>query len=490
MVSIPSLSQHPFDSFLSPKSVAVFGASTNPQKSGYKIIENLLNHHYSGRIYPINPRGGEILGFPVFRTITEILEPIDLAILFIPNSATIEVLQACIQKGVKAAIIEAAGFGEVEMGKPLVQEIRRITANFSKIRILGPNCTGITVVEKDGAGLFTSFIPMGSTKAGNIAIVSQSGFINGAYYPDFTERNPSMGIRYVIAIGNKMDLNELNILEYLVLDPTVTIIGLYLESFTDIRYFIDLCHRARTAGKSIILLRGGFSEVGSRATHSHTGALLERAELVHAVVQQSGCILADDFWEFFLLLRTMSHLQGFVFPQSPLTAAILTISGASGAVCADWCHHYNIQIPSWDPTSYAALKALNPPWMDPNPFCIVDYWPAVEEAKGDYHSLLMRIITLALQNPAIHGVFLTAYYNSKAWQVDWAQIAALMRQYQKPLFIWIFGTYTDLLFADRLFHDLRLPLFYSERELVQIFHKIYQNTGKSHPPVNNRNDSE
>ncbi len=272
----PNSTNSTLDAFFRAKSVAVFGASTNPNKSGYKIVENLLLHKYSGPIYPINPRGGNILGLSLYKSVLEVEAPVDLAIIFVPAKFVGGILRDCITKGIPAAIIEAAGFGEVgDDGKKLREEIISITENFTKIRILGPNCTGITTVDqgRDGEGFFSSFIPMGPTKSGSLAIVSQSGFINGAYYPDFTGRNPNLGLRYVITIGNKMDVNENDVLEYLIGDPTVSTIGIYVESFRDVRRFIQLCHRAHKQGKDVILLRSGFSSIGSRATTSHTGAL-------------------------------------------------------------------------------------------------------------------------------------------------------------------------------------------------------------------------
>lgn len=463
----------PLSAFFESTSVAVFGASTNPQKSGYKIVENLMNHKYQGKIYPINPRGGEILGIPVFTSILEVEDPIDVAIVFVPNIHVVGVLTDCIKKGVKAAIIEAAGFGEVGTeGKKLRDQIIEVTQNFSKIRVLGPNCTGITFIESDGQGFFSSFIPMGATKTGNVAIVSQSGFINGAYYPDFTERNPNLGLRYVITIGNKMDLNENDILEYLIEEEKVSVIAMYVESFQNVRRFIKLCHWALDLGKDIVLLRSGLSSLGAKATTSHTGALAENSALIKAVIEQSGCLMAEDFWELFSLTRTLSffkqtNIQSLSLPN----AAIITISGAAGAVMTDWCYKTGITVPEFGDFEYSRLKDLYPPWMAPNRFALVDYWPAVEHMRS-YEKVVLDATDIALSSSDIQAVFLTVYYDSVSWVVDWPKLRAIIEKHHKPVFVWMFGDYTEFKKGEKIFQEIRVPVFQSEKEIVLSFAKI------------------
>ena len=142
------------DAFFHPKNVAVFGASTNPQKSGFLLVQNLLTHGFNGKIYQINPKPGEILGVNIIPSIFNIEEPIDLAVIFVPNKQIPPILEDCIKKGIKAAIIEAAGFEEVPDGGQYITQIKEITENFSKIRIIGPNCTGITLLSKTERACF------------------------------------------------------------------------------------------------------------------------------------------------------------------------------------------------------------------------------------------------------------------------------------------------------------------------------------------------
>ena len=466
----------PLDAFFRAKSVAVFGASSNPDKSGYKIVENLLHHKFTGPIYPINPRGGTIFGLTLYSSILEVEAPVDLAIIFVPAVHVGGILHDCITKGIPAAIIEAAGFGEVgDDGKKLQQEIIAITENFTKIRVLGPNCTGITAIDqgRNGEGFFSSFIPMGPTKSGSLAIVSQSGFINGAYYPDFTGRNPNLGVRYVVAIGNKLDVNENDVLEYLIADSTVSTIGIYVESFKDVRRFIRLCHLAHGQGKDVILLRSGFSSIGSRATTSHTGALAEKSVLIQAVIRQSGCIMAEDFWDLFNLTRTISFLKDSQINDLTIpSAAIITISGAAGAIMADWCDRLQIEVPELDDPCYNRLVKIFPPWMAPNRFALIDYWPAVEHLRS-YEKVVLGATDIALSSPKIQAVFLTVYYNSTSWVVDWGKLKDVIAAHRKPVFVWLFGDYQEILQAEPIFQAIHVPVFHSEKEIVQTFSKIF-----------------
>jgi len=209
------------ETFLHPKSVAVIGASKNPIKGGYRILNNLISNNFQGKIYPINPNAeGEIFDLKFYNSVLDVEGDIDIAIFYIPNQLIPSVLKECIQKDIKGALIEASGFEEVgEVGIELKKEIADITDNFTKIRIVGPNCMGLTRIDtginqKDKGGFFTSFAVFEHYKRGNIAIISQSGMLNGGYFTHIATQYPEMGFRYITSIGNKMDIGENEFLEY------------------------------------------------------------------------------------------------------------------------------------------------------------------------------------------------------------------------------------------------------------------------------------
>ena len=272
---------HVVDIFLNPKSVAVIGASKNPMKGGHRIINNLIVNNYKGKIFPVNPNSdGEIFGLKFKKSISEIEEDVDLAIFYVGNHIIPEILRDCIKKRVKAALIETSGFEEVgEKGLKLRDEILKITDNFSKIRVVGPNCMGLTKIDGDSnseerGGFFSGFGVFDKYRRGNIAIITQSGMLNGGYLMNLMRNYPEVGIRYSCSIGNKMDLSEIEFLEYFLDDPTVNVIVLYLESFKDPRKFIELCKKTKKIpNKTIILLKGGTTSLGQKASLSHTGSL-------------------------------------------------------------------------------------------------------------------------------------------------------------------------------------------------------------------------
>ena len=236
------------DTFLNPRSVAVIGASKNPLKGGNRIVNNLVRNNFKGKIYPINPNSnGKVFGLEFKKSVLDIEDEIDLAIFYVPNRAIPDALEDCIKKGIKGAIIEASGFDEVgEKGIEISNRIRKITDNFSKIRIVGPNCMGLTRIDGDSndetdkrGGFFTSFGVFTKYKTGNIAVISQSGMLNGGYLMHIMEQYPDIGFRYSCSIGNKMDLSEIDFLEYLVEDSTVNVIAVTLNPVSPAGYFFD-----------------------------------------------------------------------------------------------------------------------------------------------------------------------------------------------------------------------------------------------------------
>ena len=238
--------------FLNPKSVAVIGASKSPLKGGNRIVNNLVNNRFNGKVFPINPNAnGEIYGLQFIPSVLDIEEDVDLAIFYVPNQMIPDILRDCIQKGIKGAIIEASGFEEVgEIGLKLRDEISQITDNFQKLHIVGPNCMGLTRIDEDSksknkGGFFSSFGVFSHYYRGNIAIISQSGMLNGGYLMHIFSSYPKIGFRYSISIGNKMDLGENEFLEYLIEDPTVNVIAVYLESFKEPKKFLELCKKAK-----------------------------------------------------------------------------------------------------------------------------------------------------------------------------------------------------------------------------------------------------
>lgn len=470
------------DVFLNPKSVAVIGASKNLSKGGNWIVNNLVTNNFKGKVYPINPNAkGKLLGLEFKKYVLDIEEDVDLAIFYVPNRGIPELLNDCIKKGIKGAIIEASGFEEVgEKGLELRDQILKITDNFSKIRVLGPNCMGISRIDEDSksdekGGFFSGFGTFQEFKRGNIAVISQSGMLNGGYLMHIMSKYPEMGFRYSVSVGNKMDLSEVEFLEYFLEDPTVNVIALYLESFKYPRKFIELCKKAKSIqDKTIIMVKGGLTSQGQKASLSHTGTLSEDSKLIEAVMKQAGIIQARSFDELFQFARTFSMMYdaGKILPKRG-NISMVTGSGGAGTISADLTMQYGLNFPPLGNESYKSLKNIFPEWMPPNHFALVDIWPAME--KGMRNNLAREDVTkiateAVLSEPEVEGLFNMMFCRASITRnMDFDQLAANLNQSSKPVFFWLIGQDKEVRRISRVLNKNNIPTFPNLEEMVKNF---------------------
>ena len=475
------------DLFLNPKSVAVIGASKNPNKGGNWIVNNLTLNNFKGQVYPVNPTSeGEIYGLEFRKSVLDIEDEIDLAIFYVPNKVIPSLLEECIKKGIKGAIIEASGFEEVgEKGLELRDQILKITNNFSKIRIVGPNCMGLTTFDEDSdndekGGFFSGFGVFAKYKRGNIAVLSQSGMLNGGYLMHIMQKYPDTGFRYSCSIGNKMDLSEIEFLEYFLEDPTVNVIAIYLESFKDPRKFIKLCRKAKSIpNKTIILVKGGLTSQGQKASLSHTGALAENSQLLKAIIKQSGAIQAHSFHDLFQFARTFSMMYntGKELPKLGNVSMIVG-SGGAGTISADLTIKYGLNFPILNDMTYKALEKVFPEWMPPNRFALVDIWPAMEKAmtnKVTRDIVINSASDAVLSESNIEGLFNMMFCSRRfrsMWNVN--KLIENASQSSKPIFFWLIGEYKEVRYMSRLLGKNNIPSFSNLEEMVKNFWILVQ----------------
>ncbi|MFX1234424.1 MAG: CoA-binding protein [Promethearchaeota archaeon] len=470
------------DTFLNPKSVAVIGASKNPLKGGHRILKNLVDNNFNGKLFPVNINStGKVLNLEFKKSVLDIEDDLDIAIFYVPNQSIPKLLEECIQKGVKGAIIEASGFEEVgEKGIELSERIIDITANFSKIRVVGPNCMGLTRIDEDSdserkSGLFTSFLVFNEYKRGNIAVISQSGMLNGGYFTHIVTKYPYMGFRYICTIGNKMDLNEIDFLDYFLEDPEINVIALYLESFKNSRKFINLCQKAEgIQNKTIILTKGGITSQGQKSTLSHTASLSENSKLIQATIKQSGIIQARTFYDLFEFARTFSWMYNTKknFPKKGGIAQIFG-SGGAGTISADLTMQYGLKLPFLKEKTYSVLLDLFPKWMPPNKFAFVDIWPAMEKAMtnginpGD---VVRKVYNALLEEPEIEGIF-NMLFCSKQFRVvnDVNYLIDIINTYPKPVFLFLVGDYNEVRLISQQLSEHNIPSFSNLEDMVKNF---------------------
>jgi len=478
------------DLFLNPKSVAVIGASKNPAKGGHRIVNNLVINNFKGKIYPVNPNSeGELFGLQFKKSVLEVEDEIDIAIFYVPNRIIPDLLQECIEKGIKGAIIEASGFEEVgDQGLLLRDRILKITDNFSKIRIVGPNCTGLTKIDGDSdsessekGGFFSSFVVFTKYKRGNTAIITQSGMLNGGYLMYIMEKYPNLGIRYSCSIGNKMDLSEIDFLEYCIADPNVNIIALYLESFKDPRKFIKLCQQVKKIpNKTIILVKGGLTSQGQKASHSHTGALAENSQLIKAVIKQSGIIHAKNFHDLFQFANTFSMIYRTtkILPKEG-NVSLVVGSGGAGTISADLTAQYGLKFPILSDKTFQIIKNFFPEWMPPNQFALVDIWPTIEKAMMNKISpeiVMNKIYQALLDDSKIEGLFSMMFCSSRFRSMSNfdKSIESFNQISTKPLFFYLVGDIKEVKRISRLLSKHNIPNFLSLEEMIKNFWILVQ----------------
>ena len=314
---------------LTPKAVAIIGASSTPGKIGHTVVKNLVESKYEGKIYPVNPKADEILGYKSYPSVTDIPGEVDAAILTIPAKFVLDSIKECGEKGVKGLIVITSGFSEVGE-KELEEELVR-TAQSYGMRILGPNIVGVLSNSDKFNGSFAPFLPL----KGNGSLVSQSGAlligIDAATYLR------GVGFDKLISIGNMSDVSFADTIEWLDQDDKTKCISLYIEGFKEGRRVIEVSQKA---SKPIIGLKSGISAHGAAAAASHTGSLAGAAKIYEAAFKQAGIIWADDLDNLFDRTQALS-LQP---PMKGDNLLIITNGGGVGVLATDAAEKYGIPL--------------------------------------------------------------------------------------------------------------------------------------------------
>ncbi len=408
------------DRFFKPRSVAVIGASGTPGKLGYVIVKNIADSDFTGEVYPVNPKSDEILGYKVYHSVTEIPGEVDLVVTVLTPKITLSAIEQCAQKGVKAVIIESAGFGEMGGEGKVIQDQIVDIAKKNNIRVMGPNCSGI--VSRD---IVTSIYPMTKkVTRGDVVLIGQSGILAAGMASDIVE-NESLNINKVCSIGNKCDVNENDLLEYFGDDDSVKVISMYLETVTDGRNLTRIAKEV-TPKKPVIFLSGGRTEAGAQAAMSHTGSIASNAKIVEAAVKQTGMIMADDFME----LKDFAK----VFSTQPLPkgnrVAVVTVAGSVGVNVSDLCTHYGLELPKLTPETIAEVEdKFDTPVGNP-----IDLYYSV--TKIGFTQTLEITFPAAIRDPNIDAVILMlAGFDYTEETVQKKIIQKIVKEMRKPLII-------------------------------------------------------
>jgi acetate---CoA ligase (ADP-forming) len=338
------------ESLFNPRTIAVIGASADPRKVGYAVLKNLQLYKFKGSLFPVNPACGEILGLQAYAKISDIKHRVDLAIIVIPAKLVPASLRECAACGITCAVVISAGFKEAGAGGTVLEEEIKVISKEQHIRILGPNCLGLINTTTDMNATFAAdMLPKGT-----LGFFSQSGAM-GIAIMDWAIGN-DVGFSKFISLGNKVDLSEIDFIEYFMTDPETKIILGYIEDVVDGKRFMDVAQKT-TKIKPIILLKSGGTEAGARAASSHTGALAGSDLAFEAAFKQTGVMRAQGVQDLFDTALAFSE------GKLPVGNGLLVITnaGGPGIIAADAAEKMGIELPHMTKESLMAMAPKLPP---------------------------------------------------------------------------------------------------------------------------------
>ncbi len=337
------------DNFFEPDSVAVIGASRDPEKLGYAVLNNIKEGGFEGDLYPVNPKAEEILGLEAYASVLDIPGPVGLAIIVVPSKIVPHVLRECGEKGTPAVVIITAGFREA--GREGLERERELIdlAREYNLRLIGPNCLGVIDTDTPLNATFAAGMPPG----GPIAFMSQSGALGTAVLD--VAMAGRIGFSKFVSLGNKADVSETDLLRVWGDDPNSRVVLIYVEGLPDGQEFIDVARKV-TRNKPVVAIKSGVTKSGSRAVSSHTGSLAGSEEAYKAAFKQAGVIRAGSMQQVF------DYALGFAY-QPPLNGnrvGIVTNAGGPGILATDAVEHAGLEIPRLSTETVQALKEYLP----------------------------------------------------------------------------------------------------------------------------------
>lgn len=406
-----------------PRSIAVIGASRNEKKWGYITLENIINGGFEGPVYPVNPNADIILGLKCFSDIREVPNEVDLAIILVPASKVPHVMEKCVQKGVKVAVIISAGFSETgPEGEKLEQEIVEI-ARRGNMRIVGPNCMGVYVARRKLVATWIE-VPKEKIVPGSIGFVSQSGAFAGMVLRWAIEEGVPLSA--VISAGNQADLELSDYIMYLADDEETKVIVMYIEGVKDGRKFMRALERCVEKRKPVVAMKVGYTASGAKAARSHTGSIAGRDEIYEAVFKKYGVIRVYQEDDMFHVAKALANLP---LPKGN-KVGVITGSGGWGTLASDTLEIAGFELPPLPEYIANELnKRLPPFWSKSNPVDLV--------ATGGPKEYRLAC-KLLLENPNFDAVLMLGFVGlriSSEVEAIIREVATYPKKYGKPLIV-------------------------------------------------------
>jgi len=450
--------QHFFD----PKAVAIIGASATYGKPGYMIVENLIKWGYKGKIYPINPSNGEILGLKVYENLKSIPEDVELVASLAPAKDTVKLIRDASEKGVRGIVIVSGGFSEAGGAGWSIEKEVVDTAYKNGIRIIGPNAIGPINTSND---FVLSFYPVESLKKGRVAFIAQSGqFV--APVMEFIFSFLNVGISKSFDLGNKCDIDDADVLQYLENDPDTKVVALHCEGIKEGRRFLKAC-KSISRKKPLIVFKTGNTPIGAKAAISHSGAISGDAFIAGAALKQAGAIRANGLDEFLDLIKTFDYLP---FPKGK-NVGIVTYSGGVGVIAADACEECGLSVAKYSDRTISKIKSVLPKKASiSNP---LDFF-AVAPPK-DIDSFYQTAILALGEDMNIDSIALCVMLPEKGiWTPDPYIILNAAKNISKPVVVWLVGYWESMRDIWKVLEDGGIPVYLSPARAVKAISALYR----------------
>jgi acyl-CoA synthetase (NDP forming) len=449
--------------FFDPSGVAIIGSFREGHFGGYVVVRSLLEAGYKGDVYPVNPGYKEVHGLRVYSSLREIPDRADLAIIMVNARSVSKILGECSEQGIRAVTVVSDGFAERdEQGARLQEEIVALAKRLG-LRIIGPNTAGV-VNTANGLNPCPYEAGYYRLKKGTTAICAQTGMINPQAFPYPDLR---FGVSKICDLGNKGDVDECDLLEYLEDDPATEVISLYLESISDGNRFLSVAKRV-AARKPVLVLKSGRTEEGAKASASHTGSLALDDRLFDAACRQAGVLRLERFKDIFEMPK--------IFASQPLPSGnrvgFVTVTGGVAVIAIDECAKQGLAAAGLGAGTAQVLETLFP-GLGKNP---VDVGPMMAAIPNAF-DLYPKIFQTVLEDENVDALFSILWANAKANVIPRyvETYEDLKARSKKPIVTWVYGP--DVQSVEDLGDELEqmgFPVFTSSEKCIRALGLAYR----------------
>ncbi|RLI29388.1 acetyl-CoA synthetase, partial [Candidatus Bathyarchaeota archaeon] len=443
------------DKIFNPKSVAVVGASDEEGSVGYMLMKNLAGFGEERKVYPVNIRKDEVLGFKAYKTVNEIPEKVDLAVIATPAKTVPEVVKQCGEAGITGIIIVSAGFKEIgSEGRALEQKILQLKELYG-LRIIGPNCLGVIRPSVKLNATFLNKMP----KEGNIAFISQSGALGSAIIDWAIHEN--IGFSNFVSVGSMIDVDFGDLIDYCGTDPKTKSILMYVEGITNARKFMSAArHFART--KPIIVVKAGKFRESAKAAASHTGSLTGEDIVYNAAFKRAGIVRVEEIADLFNCAEVLGMQP---IPKGP-NVAIITNAGGPGIMAVDALISHGGKLAKLAPKTMSKLNGVLPPyWSRGNPVDILG------DAKADRYEAAIKT---CLEDENVDGVLIIYTHQGVTDPVEVAKTIVKICKHSYKTVLTSFMGQTDVEAANKLLNENGIPTYSTPEQAARTYMYMYQ----------------